>query len=799
MFGLAAIVYMLFSGGISSVLVIGKRSSKVEEPQKAKRSATPPPVSTPSEAPAQLTLRCLRQGRVEEALALCAELTHPLPLPVATRALVALGKCNDLTDNVMDKLMNLAGAFPSEALEAAALEAQKLRSVQACKRLYQVAGLTSIPKTERAIEALVRGCCSDAAAMRALVEEATAEGSGASLSPSFAQSLTALCATAEAPAAPGKRSSSANSDLMKHGKAISAFGKEGKLQAAVALFEQLRSAGASCSSLLYNNLLEACVQCSDAPTCRKYFEEMQGEGLADVVSYNTVMKSYTASGDLERAQRLLAQMAKDGPSPNRITYHAVMNALVLQRDSAGVWRLARQMQRERLGATAVTCSILLKAVTLRSHAADLARVLKLVDEEEVPMDEVLFASMVEACVRTGSLDVLSERMRNYKRQGGLAKLTAPTYGSMIKAYGQARDLSRVWSLWTEMSERQVMPTSITLGCMVEALVMNNCVEDAWHLAQKTWEDPEQRALVNNVIYSTILKGFAMLKQHDKVTKLYAEMKERGIERNTITYNTILNSIARCGLMHRAEELLQDMREAKIEADLVTYSTIIKGYCQCGELDKSLQLLEDMRSDATITPDEVMYNSLLDGCARQHRLDDALKLLEEMRAVGVSPSNYTLSIVAKLLGRARRLNQAFSLVESISQEYGFRPNIQVYTCLMQSCFHNRQMAKALTLHDQIVREGVLPDERTYTVLVRGLLQAGAADQAANVLRCAYHLPGHRLQQAPGSPAGVEARCRAEVLAALGAGSAAATKLEADLAAPCGGAARRAAPSAHPWRR
>merc|ERR1719231_2053606 len=108
--------------------------------------------------------------------------------------------------------------------------------------------------------------------------------------------------------------------------------------------------------------------------------------------------------------------------------------------------------------------------------------------------------------------------------------------------------------------------------------MNHRVEDAWTLVQKVWEDPQQQALVNNVIYSTILKGFAILRQHDKVTLLYEEMRQRGIQRNTITYNTILNSIARCGVMNRVPELLQDMREAEIEPDIVTYSTIIKGYC-----------------------------------------------------------------------------------------------------------------------------------------------------------------------------------------------------------------------------
>jgi len=389
---------------------------------------------------------------------------------------------------------------------------------------------------------------------------------------------------------------------------------------------------------------------------------------------------------------------------------------------------------------------------------------------------------VEASIRAKSLGLLSAKMRDFVAQGKLAKLSSPTYGSMIKAYGQARDIQRVRELWEQMLAQQVTPTPITVGCMVEALVMSGCTQEAWDLTQKLWEDETQRPSVNTVIYSTILKGFAMTRQHTKVNALYEEMKQRNIPRNTITFNTILNSIARCGLMDRVPEILEDMRLSEPQAvpDLVTYSTIIKGYCQSGKVDKALELLQQMVTEAHFKPDEVMYNSLLDGCAREQRLEEALRLLAEMRKEKVAPSNYTLSILCKLLGRTRRLAQAFELVESISKDYGFQPNIQVYTCLIQACFHNRQAGKALALHDQIVKKGVDPDEKTYTVLASGCLQAGSVEKAAMVVRCAFHLPcGMQLTK---DPKGVEAKCLKDVMSQLRrTNSGAAQALDAELQA------------------
>merc|ERR1719172_342073 len=288
-----------------------------------------------------------------------------------------------------------------------------------------------------------------------------------------------------------------------------------------------------------------------------------------------------------------------------------------------------------------------------------------------------------------------------------------------------------------MTFHNVQPTSVTLGCMVEALVANGRSDDAWQLVQKMWSAQATRPLVNTVIYSSILKGFSHTRETDKVLALYEEMRAHDIQANTITYNTVLNAFAQGGAMDRVPALLEDMKAATppAEPDIVTYSTIVKGYCNSGGLDRALEIVKDMQSDGKLSPDEVMYNSVLDGCAKEHRPNEALKLLDDMKRAGVSPSNYTLSIMVKLMGRCRRLNQAFSIVDEMSRDYGLKVNIQVYTCLIQACFNNRQAKKAVSLHDQMIKEGLVPDEMTYSVLVQGCLKANLMDKAILLTKCA----------------------------------------------------------------
>merc|ERR1719356_1520053 len=268
---------------------------------------------------------------------------------------------------------------------------------------------------------------------------------------------------------------------------------------------------------------------------------------------------------------------------------------------------------------------------------------------------------------------------------------------------------------------------------------------------------------------------------DKVFVVYQEMQARGIPCNTITFNTLLDACAKACAMKKASQLLEEMGQSSAEPDLITYSTLIKGFCAEGDVDRAFHILDEMKRDGKFSPDEIMYNSILDGCAKQQRVDDALRMLDEMKSRGVSPSNYTLSILVKLLGNARRLPQAFQMVEDLSSQNGFRPNIQVYTCLVQACVLNRRLEKAFALHQTMLAEGCRVDEKFYGVLARGCPQLRQPLKAAQVVRAAFQLPGLASPAPCSAPVGVEARALEELVAKLRAGSAEEQKVLAELSA------------------
>jgi pentatricopeptide repeat protein len=181
-----------------------------------------------------------------------------------------------------------------------------------------------------------------------------------------------------------------------------------------------------------------------------------------------------------------------------------------------------------------------------------------------------------------------------------------------------------------------------------------------------------------------------------------------------------------------------MKANGVKANVITYSTMLKGHCQNGNIQEGFAILEQMKRDAKLKPDEIMYNSLLDGCAQNHLADEGLRLLEDMQNEGIPPSNFTLSILVKLMNRARRLDRAFSLVEEITKKYHFKPNVHVYTNLVQACASNQQLSRGLDVLEQMIQEKVAPDSRTYSILIRSSISKGLFEQAAGLLRGALGL-------------------------------------------------------------
>merc|ERR550514_56265 len=214
-------------------------------------------------------------------------------------------------------------------------------------------------------------------------------------------------------------------------------------------------------------------------------------------------------------------------------------------------------------------------------------------------------------------------------------------------------------------------------------------------------------------------------------ELYEELKADSMTCTLVTYNTLIDTCARAGEMAKVSKLFNDMCERGVDPDLITYSTVIKGYCVQGDLDQAVQLYTSMRKRG-VKPDAILFNSILDGCARKQMRTLTEQVLRDMEEAKVAPSNFTLSILVKLYGRTGDIERAFEVAESYPAKYGFELNATVYTCLMSTCISNDDVERALEVFEKMKTSKCSPDSKTYVTLINGCLKKEKLEKAVELV-------------------------------------------------------------------
>jgi len=465
--------------------------------------------------------------------------------------------------------------------------------------------------------------------------------------------------------------------------------------------------------------------------------DMKEAELRDAVTYNTMIKGFCASGKIDRAKSMLAEMRDEGFPPNVVSYNCVLNVLVGSHKYDGAWELVQQMQTDGISEDEFTLATLMKAVKVCSSASFAKNVLSLLDTTKVDLtkDDVLLNVVLDTCVRLRDMRrllIVIEKIKQSK-----VSMSVATLNTLIKALSNLRRIDDAKKIWHEMTEvREMVPNDISIGCMVDALVSNSRINEAVEVV-KTWKG---RIPMNCIIYSTLMKGFAIQRDTDGAFEVLDLMSEEGITPNLVTLNTLLDACARAGKMEKCASVMQEIRTKHgLMPDRITYSTLIKGFCNHGDITKALALMKSMKEQG-LKPDAIIYNTVMDGCVGKDKFAQCDELYETMKKEEVRATDYTLTVLIKRCGRDGKLNKAFELVNTFPGLYGVRPSVAALTCLISACIANKDLERALRVFEKMKTDGPAPDAMTHEKLINALMRAGKVEQACRLVEDAYGLHG-----------------------------------------------------------
>ncbi|KAE8056508.1 hypothetical protein FH972_013277 [Carpinus fangiana] len=172
---------------------------------------------------------------------------------------------------------------------------------------------------------------------------------------------------------------------------------------------------------------------------------------------------------------------------------------------------------------------------------------------------------------------------------------------------------------------------------------------------------------------------------------------------------------------------------------IVMNAVLEACVHCGDVDSALKMFDEMSKPDSCGVDSVTYGTLLKGLGLARRIDEAFQILESMEqgtAVGSpklsAPLIYGLLNALIEAGDLRRANGLLARYGFVLREGG-SPSISIFNLLMKGYINTGLPRAAITAYREILRLGLKPDKITYNTLIFACVKTEKLDAAMHVLK------------------------------------------------------------------
>jgi len=178
----------------------------------------------------------------------------------------------------------------------------------------------------------------------------------------------------------------------------------------VAMLRDMQSRQAPIDNLVLNLVLSTGVAAGELDAAKALLQEFSvQDGMASVISYNTIMKGFAQHKYADQATQLLDEMFQLGMKPNAITFNTAMDACIRSLRVVDAWQVLVRMVEAGLAPDKFTCTILMKGLHCGATSQQLVVILDLMPKATQDCESTLCATMfrtvIEAIAQVNNPDL----------------------------------------------------------------------------------------------------------------------------------------------------------------------------------------------------------------------------------------------------------------------------------------------------------------------------------------------------------------------------------------------------------
>lgn len=208
-----------------------------------------------------------------------------------------------------------------------------------------------------------------------------------------------------------------------------------------------------------------------------------------------------------------------------------------------------------------------------------------------------------------------------------------------------------------------------------------------------------------------LSGFEAL-------KVFHKLNRSGTKPDLFSFSSILTVCSGLLALEQGEQIHAQTVKTGYLSDVVVSSALLNMYNKCGCIEDAIRAFLEMPTRTLIS-----WTSMLTGYSQHGRPKEAIQLFEDMRSAGVRPNQVTFVGVLSACSHAGMINEAEYYFDMMTNEYGIKPVVDHYACMIDMFVRQGRLEDAFAFVDKMDFQ---PNEIIWSILIAGCRSHGNKD-------------------------------------------------------------------------
>ncbi|KAJ0020281.1 hypothetical protein Pint_32008 [Pistacia integerrima] len=324
------------------------------------------------------------------------------------------------------------------------------------------------------------------------------------------------------------------------------YGRKGKVQDAVDVFERMDFYNCEATVLSYNAIMNILVEYGYFNQVHKVYMRMRDKEIApDVYTFTIRIKSFCRTRRPHAGLRLLKNMPSHGCELNAVAYCTVIGGFYEENYHVEAYELFDEMLRLGFFPDITTFNKLIHTLCKKGD----------VRESEKLLDKVLKRG-VSPNLFTYNIFI-----------GGLCKRE-----SLCKA----RKVTEALDLLKEIENKGLIPDLVSFGTLVNGLCNNGDLDGAYQLFRRM--EQQNKISHTTATYNIMINAFSEKLNINMAEKLFNEMSDRGCCPDNYTYRVMIDGFCKTGSINAGYSFLLENIEKGFIPSLSTIGRVINCLC-----------------------------------------------------------------------------------------------------------------------------------------------------------------------------------------------------------------------------